>query len=47
MLAAIDKENDCVSKFQANVNVSNNKVENMGNFPIDYYFLTVNTKIKK
>ena len=32
---------------QANVNVSNNKVENMGNFPIDYYFLTVDTKIKK
>ena len=32
---------------QANVNVSNNKVENMHNFPIDYYFLTVDTKIKK
>ena len=32
---------------QANVNVSNNKVENMHNFPIDYYFLTVDTKIQK
>lgn len=32
---------------QANVNVSNNKVENMRNFPIDYYFLTVDTKITK
>lgn len=32
---------------QANVNVSNNKVENMYNFPIDYYFLTADTKIKK
>ena len=32
---------------QANVNVSNNKVENMHNFPIDYYFLTVDTKINK
>ena len=32
---------------QANVNVSNNKVENMHNFPIDYYFLTADTKITK
>lgn len=32
---------------QANVNVSSNKVENMRNFPIDYYFLTVDTKITK
>ena len=32
---------------QATVNVSNNKVENMHNFPIDYYFLTADTKITK
>ena len=32
---------------QANVNVSNNKVENMHNSPIDYYFLIVDTKINK
>ena len=32
---------------QANANVSNNKVENMYNFPIDYYFLTADTKITK
>jgi len=32
---------------QANVNVSNNKVGNMHNFPIDYYFLTADTKITK
>lgn len=32
---------------QANVNISNTKVENMQTFPIDYYFLTSKVTIKK
>ena len=32
---------------QSNVDVSSKKVENLKTFPIDYYLITLDTKIKK